>query len=103
MDDISGDSAGTMSDFDEHEEVSKLLNAETHFVEMDEVEKAAKEYLLHQKTEFVADDTSEGMGILKELQNEVIDEEDELQYENSKPQSVSPIFIICLNLSKILT
>lgn len=64
-----------MSDINEQEEVSKLLTAETRFVEMEEVEKAAKDYLLKQKTEFLVRESKDNP--LQELQNEVIHEADE--------------------------
>ena len=81
MEDFSGGSIHTMSDINEQEDVSRLLNAETRFVEMDEVEKAAKDFLLKQKTEFLVRDSRDDGGILKELQNEVIDEADEYIHE----------------------
>lgn len=79
MEDLSGGSIQTMSDINEQEEVSKLLNADTRFVEMEEVEKAAKDYMLKQKTEFLVRDSTNNNNLLKELQNEVINEEDEYQ------------------------
>ena len=68
-----------MSDINEQEEVSKLLTAETRFVEMEEVEKAAKDYLLKQKTEFLVRESKDNP--LQELANEVIHEKDELMLD----------------------
>ena len=68
-----------MSDINEQEEVSKLLTAETRFVEMEEVEKAAKDYLLKQKTEFLVRESKDNP--LQELANEVIHETDELMLD----------------------
>ena len=81
MDDISGGSIQTMSDINEQEEVSKLLNADTRFVEMEEVEKAAKDYMLKQKTEFLVRESTNNNTLLKELKDEIINEEDE--YSNN--------------------
>lgn len=75
MDDLSDGSIRTMSDINEQEDVSKLLTAETRFVEMEEVEKAAKDYLLKQKTEFLVRESKDGP--LQELKNEIIHETDE--------------------------
>ena len=64
-----------MSDHNDYGEVSKLLTAETRFVEMEEAEKNAKDYALRQKTEFLVRESRDNpMNILK---NEVIYETDE--------------------------
>ena len=87
MDDLSDGSIRTMSDINEQEEVSKLLTAETRFVEMEEVEKAAKDYLLKQKTEFLVRESKDGP--LQELRNEVIHEADEFIHDEPDRKEVS--------------
>jgi predicted transcriptional regulator len=84
MNDLSDGSIRTMSDINENEEVSKLLTAETRFVEMEEVEKAAKDYLLKQKTEFLVRESKDNP--LQELQNEIIHEADEFAHEAQNGQ-----------------
>jgi hypothetical protein len=70
------------NDYNDNAEVSKLLTAETRFVEMEDIEKNGRDYALKQKTEFLVRESRDNP--LEVLRNEVINERDEYMEQGAR-------------------
>ena len=81
MDNLSAKSVHTMSEIDEQEELDQLLNPQSGFIEMDQVEHAANNYLDQREKRLIMQTSRKTNRIIKENKSGVIDEMDDFLEE----------------------